>query len=148
MGNLIGDIVIGLVSGLVSSTLVTLFFNWRAKKKEEAYRFEMDKQIYVHYIQRVRRQLSICVGHEKYDNCEDLIMEIENSPICESFHNLPAAYNEVLNKSRKALNALMEQAQKGDAADPAVYHKYNPILLKTAIPVLKFERVKRKTGDQ
>lgn len=138
------SIIVGLISGWISSWLVSHQFKKKAEESLQRQRFLSEQQEYARYLQRIRVQMHICLAVKGSDDCSALIMEIENAPIVESFKCLNQEQVKVIEKANEAINKVRKQAELGDAGEPHVYHEYAPTLLKCVIAVLKFPPPKMK----
>lgn len=79
------DMLIGLISGVVSSTLVTLVFMWRDSKRTKKIGFQNDVQTFHRWILRVRNELEISY---RLNDVSSLLRAIEEEPILTYFNNL------------------------------------------------------------
>ncbi len=133
------SIITGLVSGCISSWLVTSLFKKKEEQALEMKQFLADQQEYLRYLQRIRTQMAICFHNRENADYSALIMEIENAPIVESFERLTEEEKEILHEAAEAIMVLRQCAETGDAGEPHVYYKCSSKLLQCCVAVLKFK---------
>lgn len=106
MCSILENLVIGIVSGAISSYLVSLHLNRIEKKRKAEQDFKDDMQTYHRWILRVRNELEIA---QKIGDSSSLLRAIEEEPILNSFENLSEQSIEVKKATDKFIHSLADQ---------------------------------------
>lgn len=131
--DIIRDVVIGLVSGGVSSWIVSYFLKKKWDKQQHQISFERDKQIYHRYIERIRFELLTAQKSGDYDF---VIRTIEDEPIRESFDNLSKESSEEIRSISDYLSELKEEVSSGAIGEKR-FKIINSKLFQFSVHILK-----------
>ncbi|WP_028506205.1 hypothetical protein [Ruminococcus sp. FC2018] len=140
MCDVICNILIGLLSGIVSSGIVTIAYDKKTKKIEHERNFNADKQVYHRYILSIRNELFFAYKNNDYEN---LIRTIENEPIRDSFTNLDDESHKSIGEISNFISQMKERIlSTGYSMKEKDYKIYNGKLFQYSVHALKLEEVK------
>ncbi|MBP3519964.1 MAG: hypothetical protein J6J87_01305 [Oscillospiraceae bacterium] len=139
MCEILRDGLIGLISGIISSTVVTICFSIRDKKRREKEGFGEDVQTFHRYLLRIRSELDISYRLGDYSS---IIRAIEAEPILYYFDNL----SETSAKEKREISDFVESLKEkyGNEKDNNILKaeiiKDSSTLFRYSIDVLKFTK--------
>lgn len=134
MCDVLQNLLIGIISGLLSSFLVSMGLEKREKKNEHKRRFEADKQIYSRYIQSIR--LELLLAYKSSDN-DCLVRVIEDEPFRESFNNLSEDSSKKNKEIQEHIQKLKGEALNGQITEEK-YKVMSGKLYQYSVWILKF----------
>ena len=114
MCSILENLVIGIISGAISSYLVSLHLNRIEKKRKAEQDFKDDMQTYHRWILRVRNELEIA---QRIGDSSSLLRAIEEEPVLKSFENLSEQSIEVKRVTDHFIRALADQNGSQVCAD-------------------------------
>ena len=129
----IRDIIIGLISGAISSLIISVILKKYWDNQEHKKRFLADKQVYSRYIQTIRVELLLASKTEDYDF---LVRAIDDEPIRESFNMLSDQSKASIDEISTFLNELKNEALS-QRIPPERYKVLNSKLFQYSVWVLK-----------
>lgn len=134
--------LIGIVTGALSSWIVTIMFN----KKAEKMLFDREKQIYSRFIEKVRTELE---ASKEKENIDMVIRTINEQPYLETFSNLNDDSIAITQEIGEILDEINVNFRRKKFDRQRISH-WNSRLLKHQIKVLKFKiktnKEKNKNG--
>jgi len=130
------NIGIGVVSGIISSILVTQHY----RRKEAIEDFVRDRQSYHRYILLIRSELFIAFQKQDKDS---LIISIENEPILYSFSNMTERSAKDKSKIDEFIKKMRNELEKNSTINEEVYKRWHGMLFKYSVDALKLERKKK-----
>ena len=133
------DIIIclttGLVSGVISSGIVTIIYRKKDRKQDFVRRFMDDKQSYARYLELTRNTLTRCHIEKNYT---PMIGFDDAEPIRSTFSKLSGQDTQLLHDIQSTLDHLNQLTDHGKPLTEAQYREFDSKLLKYQIAVLKF----------
>ncbi len=140
------SLIIGIISGGISSFFVSVYLqkHWNAKEElAEAERikqkhredFEKEKQIFHRYIERIRAELFLAYKSGDYDY---VFRTIEEEPVQKIFEELSDESKREISEIRKHIGELRD-ALLLEELDENNYKTKSGMLYKYSVQVLKFK---------
>lgn len=130
---IITNILIGIISGLISGFLTSVWLKKHWDKKEIEEQFEMEKQTYERYLQRIREE--ILIG-EKLNDYSYVLRTIENEPIRKTFNQLDENSRKSIVEIQKCIKKLKNEIEIGNGN----FEVTKGMLFKYQMDVLKYRR--------
>lgn len=145
--DLLRDLLIGLVSGGLSSWAVSAYLGKKQKEETERQKavekkqaqkvaFDRDKQMFHRYLLQVRTELFLAYKNGDYDF---LTRTLEDEPIRETFENLGEKEQTTMREIANLFQKLKQLANEKDAISQNDYDKCAKELLKYSIDILRFK---------
>ena len=131
---------IGIVTGVLSSWLVTTMFNKKTKKEL----FEDEKQLFERYINSLRTELSI---HKNIDNINAIQRILEDEPILKTFAELSANDFQTKDEISDMFSSIKISCSNKNISNDDI-DKWNSELLKYRFKVLQFKRKSLKKNKR
>lgn len=140
MCELLHDLLIGFVSGVLSSCIVSKYFAWKDKCKEIEKGFKDDVQTYHRWILRVRNELEIS---RRIGEFSSLYRAIEEEPILDYFKNLNE--NSLKNKQESAqyIRSLRDKYSRSSFNDEQFKYDMG-MLFKYSVDALRYANTTSK----
>ena len=134
----IENFLIGLVSGIVSSAIVTVVFSFKEKKRKRKQGFNDDVQTFHRWILRIRNELEIAY---KYGDVTFLKRTIEDEPIFNYFDDLTDESVKVKTEITEFVKNLVD-IYSSTQIDEKHFKSDSGLLFKYSVDSLKFNKDK------
>jgi len=114
MCDIFENLMIGVISGLLSSTIVTIVFTYLDKKEKQFQGFKNDIQIFHRWILRIRNELEIAY---KYKDISSLRRAIEDEPILPYFNGLSSESISAKTEATEYIRTLVNEYDMNDVEE-------------------------------